>query len=184
MEVTGELKNVSRDWQNNKIVISFAINENLSQESLDNISNCKLAITAKKWREKRSRDANAYFHVLVGKLADVLRISKPRCKNILIQRYGQAFLNIDDTEAVIKSPVPPSQMLEMEEPHCFPCGSVTENGVEMTLYKMYRGSRTYDTREMSILIDGTIEECKEQGIETMTPNELARLKSLWGAKNG
>ena len=43
-------------------------------------------------------------------------------------------------------------------------------------YRLYRGTHTYDSKEMAMLIDGTIEECKEQGIETMTPNELERLK--------
>ena len=90
----------------------------------------------------------------------------------------------DTTQAVIKTNVPVSEMLELEEPHCFPCGTKTENGVELTFYKLYRGSHTYDTREMSILIDGTVDECKEQGIETMTPLELEHLKAMWGKKNG
>jgi hypothetical protein len=39
-----------------------------------------------------------------------------------------------------------------------------------------RGSSDYDSREMSILIDGTISDCQDVGIETMTPDELLRLK--------
>lgn len=37
---------------------------------------------------------------------------------------------------------------------------------------------------MSDLIDAVIFECKEQGIQTMTPDEIARLKDLWGENNG
>ena len=40
---------------------------------------------------------------------------------------------------------------------------------------MLRGSHDYDTREMSVLIDGLVSECKEVDIETIPPDELRRL---------
>ena len=49
-----------------------------------------------------------------------------------------------------------------------------------TFYKIYRGSHTYDTKEMSVLIDGTVADAKELGIETVTPTELAEMKERWG----
>ena len=184
MKFTGEIQNVSRDWNTDTVNITFSVNEETALREIDSLKDSKLSIEAKKYREKRSLNANSYFHVLAGQLADALRISKPRCKNILLHRYGQPMLIDDTTQAVIKTNVPVSEMLELEEPHCFPCGTKTENGVELTFYKLYRGSHTYDTREMSILIDGTVDECKEQGIETMTPLELEHLKAMWGKKNG
>ena len=42
-------------------------------------------------------------------------------------------------------------------------------------YTVLAGSSTYDTKEMSELINGLVSECKEQGIETLTPDELARM---------
>ena len=45
---------------------------------------------------------------------------------------------------------------------------------------LYYGSSTYDTAQMSRLIDLIVEDCKEQGIETATPAELALLKEEWG----
>jgi hypothetical protein len=47
---------------------------------------------------------------------------------------------------------------------------------------VYKGSSEFDTKEMSIFIDGIVSEAKELGIETMTPNEIARLNGLWGAE--
>lgn len=184
MEVTGELKDVQRDWNVDEFIISFAINERITQEMIEEIQEGKLSIKAVKYRAKRSLNANAYFHVLVGKLADVLRISKPRCKNILLHRYGQPELLDDGSQAVVKSNVPASKMLEVEEMHFFPCGSKKENGMTLTFYKISRGSHTYDTREMSVLIDGTVEECKDMGIETLPPEKIEHLKSMWkgGAK--
>ena len=182
MEFTGTLKDISLDWNTKQYQITFTVNEETALEQADTLKDCKLSIKAEKHREKRSLNANSYFHVLVGKLADSMRISKPRCKNTMLYRYGQPYLLDDGKEAVIKSNVPATQMLEQEHIHCFPCGWETQKGAELTYYRVYRGSHTYDTREMSVLIDGIVEECKEQNIETLTPNELAKLKALWGAK--
>ena len=66
METTGKLKDVSRDFKTGKLILSFVI-DNTPQ--LDELTGCDaLDITAKRHREKRSLDANAYFHVLVDKI--------------------------------------------------------------------------------------------------------------------
>ena len=57
---------------------------------------------------------------------------------------------------------------------------VLDNGRLYRVYYVMRGSHTYDTKEMSRLIDGTVSEAKELGIETMTPNEIERMKQQWG----
>jgi hypothetical protein len=59
-------------------------------------------------------------------------------------------------------------------------GKGSINGKEFTHIKVYMGSSEMDTREMSILIDGIVSECKELNINTMTPNELEQLKEQWG----
>jgi hypothetical protein len=176
MECTGTLKTVTKDWMTDKFIMTFEINENVSHEVIEDIRKCeKLSITAEQYKEKRSLSANAYFHVLNGKLADKLRISKPRMKNILLYRYGQTEL-IGDEVATMHSNVPASQLLEQEELHFFPVGTDDEG---LTIYRIQRNSRTYNSLEMSILIDGTVEECKEHGIETMSPLELKRLTEMW-----
>lgn len=45
---------------------------------------------------------------------------------------------------------------------------------------VWYGSSTYDTEQMSRLIDQIVADCREAGIETMTPQELDALKSRWG----
>lgn len=130
-------------------------------------------IEIKEHKERRSLNANAYFHKLVDELRQKLRISFAACKNQLITSYGQIEY-IGDVPATIKTNIKPEKMREQETLHCMPINVGDEEGVFW--YRVYRGTHTYNTKEMSILIDGTIEECKEQGIETMTPNELERLK--------
>lgn len=134
----------------------------------------EIDIDIKEHKEKRSLNANAYFHVLVDQLRQKLKISFAACKNHLITSYGQLEY-IDDTPAVIKTNIEPERMREIETLHCLPI-VVKEVEEGAYWYRLYRGTHTYDSREMAMLIDGTIEECKEQGIETMTPNELERLK--------
>lgn len=181
MECTGTISSVSKDWQSERFIISFEMNEIISHEVIEDMRRCKkLSISVDEFKEKRSRDANAYFHVLCGKLADKHRISKPRMKNILLYRYGQTEF-IGENIAAVHSNVPASQILEQEELHMFPVGTDEEG---LTIYRIQRNSRTYNSKEMSILIDGTVEDCKEHGIETLTPRELAIMYQKWGEKHG
>ena len=46
----------------------------------------------------------------------------------------------------------------------------------------YYGSSTYDSKQMSDLIDNIIFECEEQGIPTKTPEEIEKMKSLWESR--
>ena len=179
MESKGKLINVTRDILSGKLNVTFQ----LSTEPIDELNELAkmdaVDIVAKKHKKKRSLDANAYFHVLVGKIADKIHISKTHCKNILIGRYGQQEFLEDGKPIVIKSNVGVEKMLEQEFLHTVPCGTKTENGIEVVFYKVFRGSHTYDTKEMSILIDGTVQEAKDLGIETIPPEELERMVSKW-----
>ena len=147
----------------------------------------KWDLTEHKVAKKRSLDSNAYFHVLCDKLRQKLGMSLARCKNHLIADYGQIeYIDEECTEPMIyKTNAPEDYMMELETLHT-KCVKVTEeNGKTVYFYRVYRGSHTYNTTEMAHLIDGTVAECKEQGIETATPDEIARMQALWeqrGAK--
>lgn len=140
-----------------------------------------LSISVKKLSKKRSLNANAYFHVLVGKIADALDppISKARSKNILLGKYGQR--EIHKNGPLIISVRSDIDLLEREDIHCVPVGYGKVNDTEFTHWAIIRPSHTYDSLEMSILIDGTVQDAKELGIPTMTPNDIARMKELWNS---
>ena len=183
MECKGNITAIAQDFETKGILVTLSLTD-VSVQALQTFKTMdKLSVSIKRYCQKRSLDANAYFHLLVGKLADKQRISKIRCKNIMIGRYGQVDY-IDGQPVMIKTQIPVSDMLEQENLHCLPCGGKTEeNGLQTYFYRVYRGSHTYNTEEMSILIDGVVQEAKEQGIETETPDEIERLKSLWKGKN-
>jgi len=172
VDLTGKISGLGRAYESGKPVLSFEVDE--EPVGIEELKDVELAIKITKKRGLRSLDSNAYFHVLRNKLADALRLSKPRMKNILIGRYGQPEM-IDGVQVETEGNIPPDFMLEQESLHCTYLGMHGNNH----RYRINRGSHTYDTREMSILIDGTIEECKAQGIETATPDQLARMAALW-----
>lgn len=132
-------------------------------------------------REKRSLDSNAYFHVLCDKLRLKLGMSMARCKNHLIADYGQIEY-IDGEPMIYKTNAPEELMMELEFIHTKCVKIAEENGRDVYFYRVYRGSHTYNSAEMTQLIKGTVEECQQQGIETATPAELAHMASLWEKK--
>lgn len=140
-----------------------------------------IQISAKKVTHKRSMNANKYFHVLVGKIADAQKppITKARAKNILLGRYGQRELT--DAGQMIISVRSDVDMLEREDIHCVAVGRGFVNDTEFTHWAIVRGSHTYDNLEMGYLIDGTVDDAKELGIETETPDEIERMKALWNS---
>lgn len=124
----------------------------------------------KERKQRRSLNANAYAWVLIGKIADVLRTDKEQVYLTMLKRYGQSELisvlsNIDVNGYFKYYEVAGTSML---------------NNKEFTHYKVFKGSSEYDTREMSILIDGIVSEAKELEIETLTPDEISKMKALWG----
>lgn len=159
----------------------FAVRSNLisietePNSDVRSLIGCNIEI--EKRGEKRSLDSNAYFHLLVGRIADKLNISKPRCKNILLGRYGQR--DVMDGKPVIISVMSHIDMMEREDIHTIAVGYGHVQEKEFTHYAVVRGSHTYTRKEMSALIAGTVDEAKELGIETMTPEELQSMMSAW-----
>lgn len=59
-------------------------------------------------------------------------------------------------------------------------GAIRVNGVYGVQLQCYFGSSTYDSREMAVLIDGVVSECRDIGIETLPPDEIACMNQEWG----
>ena len=143
-----------------------------------------LKIEVKENLAHRSLTANAYFHKLVGLIADAMDppVSKAHCKNIMLARYGQREF-IDGEPVKISSETEPDKMMEVEYIHVQHIGFGFAKDKKFYHYAVIRGSHTYNTKEMSVLIDGTVEEAKALGIQTLSPNEIERMKSLWKSQS-
>lgn len=172
MEFTGRIVNTG--YSGDAITITFTINEKSSvYPEFEKIKNCdKLKIKAEKYREKRSLDANAYLWVLLQKMAEALYTDKWSVYLQMLKKYGQFTYIVVKPSAVdaVKK-----QWRESEE-----IGEINVNGANAVQMLCYYGSSTYDTKEMSVLIDGVVDECKDLGIETLPPDELRIMKERWG----
>lgn len=152
-----------------------------SPKGADELADKDLRLSLTQWRQKRSLNANAYFHALCDKLADVMGMSKPRMKNLLLFRYGQKSRDKDGRVAIIKSNADEDALLEREDFHCWPIQAAPDGTPR---YVLLDHSRFFDTKEMSVLIDGVVDECKRVGIDTLTTTEIEEMKQKWGIDIG
>jgi len=132
-------------------------------------------LSIEKVRKKRTLDSNSYCWVLIGKIADILRASKEDVYFNALKHYGQS------TAVSVRADINVKGVFKYYEDF----GSGTINGKDFTHYKVYKGSSEFDSREMSVLIDGVISDAVDLGIEVRTPAEIEHMKSLWkGGANG
>lgn len=124
--------------------------------------NIKYDIKIEKHRNKRSLNANNYSWELQTEIANVLRISKEEVHFEMLKSYGQrdyismlANVNIDDYYNYY------------EEIYTY-----KKNGNTFKSYMIYRGTHTYNSKEMSIFIDGVVQEARQLDIETLEDKEI------------
>lgn len=177
METTGRVENITKDWKSDKLIISFLVDS--IPTDLEDLQNKNLDVVAKPHREKRSLNANAYFHVLSGKIAEKLGTSLTHEKNRMIREYGQYEVIDGMIPTLTAKEKYEDKMLDIEGVHL----KVVERPGGTVKMAVMRGSHTYNTAEMSRLIDATVEEAKELGIETLTPDQLERMKASWTKRN-
>lgn len=129
----------------------------------------------KQYRKKRSLDANAYCWVLLHKLSAAVGLPAKEIYRNLIPDIG------GNCETVCLQERAAEWLKKSWESHGI--GWVTESMpsklpgcVNLILYS---GSSSYDTAQMSRLVDLVVQECKQLDIETATPDELALMKARW-----
>lgn len=124
----------------------------------------------KEYHKKRSLNANAYAWTLIGKIADVLRNSKDEIYLEMLKKYGQS-----EIVSVLSDINVTGYFKYFEE-----IATVKLQGKNFTHYKVFKGTSEYNTAEMAVFIDGVISEADELGIDTLPPDEVKKIKSLWG----
>lgn len=134
-----------------------------------------LDMEIKRHRNHRSLDANGYAWVVISKIADTLKSSKEEVYIEMLTRYGQREPQL---VSVVEEGVP--AIRRATQNHCTIVGESELNGKEFVHLAILRGSSTYSTKEMSILIDGIVSDAKDLGIETIPEEELKSLKESWG----
>lgn len=179
METTGKLTGASRTFNGRCIILTFEVDASAAKQIEHLKPDDLLQIKAVKYRQKRSLDANAYAWVLMTKIANSKDIysSKDEVYEEMLQKYGSFYENESGHVTItVKKEVD----LTLIGGHWKRVKEFIKDGKTWVSYLMIKGSSEYDTAEMSHFIDRIVEEAKELGIETATPDELERMKQEWG----
>lgn len=185
MELQGCLKNIAMGFGSDgkrtlDITFSFPFVQTVA-EDVGKLKEALLTVVFKKYRKKRSLDANAYMWVLLQKMADALSTPKNRVDKWdvylgQLEQYGVF------THVVVKQDA--VERLKREWRAVKEFGEITVGSMSGIQMQCYYGSHTYNTKEMARLIDGVVTGCRELGIETLPPDEIGRMKEQWGVDIG
>ena len=175
--MTGEIKDISIDYISNKPKVTLLLNERDSLNSLENLKEDKLSIEIKKWRKKRSLDANSYCWVLCDRIAKELSKESIVTKE---QIYKDAISQVGTFEPMIIEEKAYDNFKRIWEKQGlgFIVQEVTRKDKCIKVH-CYYGSSTYDTKEMSLLIEIIVDLAKSLDIETKPKEEIESLLRSW-----
>lgn len=163
MRFKGRFKSATRDYQSDRINITFELLEGHINE-LDELIDKDLSVEAKKFYDKRSGKANRLLWGCIGDISQSLNQDKWEIYLHYIRRQGQFTTMQIIPEALEKLQ---SQWRETEV-----IGTAIVNGIEMLDVICYFGSSTYNSKEFGLLLDDIIEDMKAMGIPLPTSEEM------------
>lgn len=168
------------------IELTFTFDKSLEKELQMSISTIaqalmgdkKLVLSVAVQKKQRSLNANAYYWQILDQLANILKLDKEQLHLNMLTQYGQTADDGEGNKLIfsLKSHIKPTGILK----YSALLGSTTLNGDDFNHYRALKGSSEMDSKEMAILIDGLVNEAKEQGIQVMTPQELSLMCESWG----
>lgn len=137
----------------------------------DELHEVDCEITVKKFRKKRSLDANAYCWVLLDKIAEKKRITRTEAYRNAIREIG----GVSDTICVKNNAVERLKQQWCEQGTGWQAEDFPSAIPGWTNVILYYGSSSYDTKQMADLIDSIVQDAQSLGIETKTPEEINSL---------
>lgn len=121
----------------------------------------------KEYKEKRNLDQNAKYWKLLNELALTLKIGVEELHFKMLKDYSQRYEILVPKDIKLRG-------IEYYERK----SKIIRNGQEFIVYQIFTPSHELNTREFALLLKGLCNECKEQGIETLSPNELKKLEEM------
>ena len=172
--MVGTINDIAIDYKTNRPKITLLLDERDCLNSLEELKEDKLSIEIKKWRRKRSLDANSYCWVLCDKIAK--KLGNTTKEDI----YKEAISYVGTFEPMIIEERAFDNFKRIWEMQGlgYLVKEVSRKD-KCVKIQAYYGSSSYNSKEMAHLIDFIVEAAKQQNIETMPPKELESLKSSW-----
>lgn len=115
------------------------------------------------YKEKRNKDQNAKYYKLLNQLSKKLKIGVEELHFDMLKNYSTRFEMLVPATTEIRG-------IEYYERK----SKIVKDGKEFYVYHVYTPSHELKTDEFAILLDGLIQECKQQGIDTRSPDEILR----------
>ena len=177
MQTTGIITDINIDYKTRKSKISLLL-DTKEIEAVEQLKNeNKLNVNIKKYRKKRSLNANNYFWKLLQELCELADIDpieeyKRRVKQLGI--FKRLKIMTEDVKTVEK--------IWTDRGIAWFCEIADTEYIGDTEFKIinaYYGSSSFNSKQMSRLIDGVVQDCKVYGIETKTPEEIESLLKEW-----
>ena len=170
----GRLTNLRRlfggEWE-----VTFSTREDFSKV-YDDLKDNPVNVEVKKAANKRSRDANAFAWVLIDKIAEKTHISKVEIYRHAIKEIG----GVSEMVCVQDKAVERLRNGWEKNGIGWQTDTMPSKLPGCTNVILYYGSSTYDTAQMSRLLDLIIQEAEQQGIPTLR-DEADALLGKWGA---
>lgn len=172
MKLTGFLKNISRNYSNDKINITLEINEEYEFRKIntEDIKDKLLDINLIQHKRKRSNNTNKYMWQLITKLAQKRDKSTSEIYMEMLERYGKNFNVVIAKENI-------DTALQMFK-YCKVLGEIKAGTGQALKVKVFLGTSEYNPTDMYYFVQGIIKECNKEKIDTLTPNEIERIKEM------
>ena len=182
MQSIGILQDISIDYKTNKPKITLLLDQRESISSLEEIKDSKLSIEIKKHRKSRSIDANKYFWKLLQEVCEYKDIDT-------IEDYRRRVkeLGIFKQFKIMEQDVKTFEKIWTDRGIAWFCEIADTTYIGNTEFKIvnaYYGSSSYNSKQMSRLIDNLVQDCKAVGIETKSQAEIDSLISSWNSNSG
>ncbi len=176
-KITGKLKELTFG-RNGEQIVTLTTSADV-REMFDEYQDVELDIEFKKHRQKRSLNANSYCWLLLGKLAEYTHQPVSDVYRYFIRELGgnTEILKVPDRAVESFSRIWQDKGIGWM---CEPMGKALEEGY--TEIMVYYGSSTFNTEEMSRLIDSIVQECQIAHIPTMPEAELNSLIASWDGR--
>ena len=172
-----------REWAFSRIGESILIltTRESCKQLWEQLGGGEITFSIKKRATPRSLNANNYAWSLIEKLATAIKSDKDTVYEEMLRRYGTGESYTDEAGNECKvlfslrEGIPPSLVAR----HYAEVGVGYIDGKKFVHYRAIKGTSEYSTKEMSVFLDGIVSECREVGIQTDTPEMIARYKEAW-----
>ena len=120
------------------------------------------------YKEKRNKDQNAKYYKLLNQLSKNLKIGVEELHFNMLKNYSTRFEMLVPSTTEIRG----IEYFERKS-------KIVKDNKEFYVYHVYTPSHELKTDEFAILLDGLIQECKQQGIDTRSPDEIKKEEAMY-----